>query len=151
MSISHALPRKRPPATALRLTGAAALLLTGAVHLQQYEAEHFSVIPTIGPLFLASFVGATLLAVLLALPRAPLPSAWRQPVDALLAAGGIGLSLGALAALLISERAPLFGFMEHGYRFAIALAIAAEAVATVSLAALLALVLARRRSAEVRA
>ena len=41
---------------------------------------------------------------------------------------------GALAAtaftfLLISEHTPLFGFMEHGYRFAIVLALVSEAVA----------------------
>ena len=34
-----------------------------------------------------------------------------------------------LSALLISEHTPLFGFMEHGYRFVIVLTIASEAVA----------------------
>jgi hypothetical protein len=40
--------------------------------------------------------------------------------------------------LLISEHQPLFGFHEHGYRPAIVLALAAEAVAVVSLGAYLA-------------
>jgi hypothetical protein len=36
--------------------------------------------------------------------------------------------------LLISEHTPLFGFMEHGYRFAIVLALTSEAVAIATLA-----------------
>ena len=45
------------------------------------------------------------------------------------ALAGIGVAAGGLAALLISERTPLFGFMENGYRFVIVLAIASDAVA----------------------
>jgi len=44
---------------------------------------------------------------------------------------------GALVALLVSEHTPLFGFTEHGYRFAIVFAIVCEAVAVVSLTSLL--------------
>jgi hypothetical protein len=40
--------------------------------------------------------------------------------------------------LLISEHQPLFGFQEHGYRTAIVIALAAEAIAVVTLAAYLA-------------
>ena len=42
-----------------------------------------------------------------------------------------------LVALLVSEQTPLFGFMEHGYRFAIVFAIVSEAVAIVALTILL--------------
>jgi hypothetical protein len=35
-----------------RAIGAIALLVVGGVHLEQYTVAHFSVIPTIGPLFL---------------------------------------------------------------------------------------------------
>jgi hypothetical protein len=46
------------------------------------------------------------------------------------ALAGAAVAAGALLALLISEQAPLFGFMEHGYRVAIVLSVASEAVAT---------------------
>jgi hypothetical protein len=59
-------------------------------------------------------------------------------LDLLVALAGIGLSVGAFAGLLVSEHTTLFGFMEHGYRLEIVLALAAEAVATVSLAVFLA-------------
>jgi hypothetical protein len=38
-----------------------------------------------------------------------------------------------LVSLLISERTSLFGFTEHGYRFAIVLALTSEALAVVLL------------------
>ena len=63
-------------------------------------------------------------------------------LDQLAALAGIGLAVSGLAALLISEHMPLFGFMEHGYRFVIVLTITAEAVAI----ALLTLFLVRARS-----
>src|SRR5205085_1231629 len=54
----------------------------------------------------------------------------RRPLlDAAAAVGGISVSAGALAALLISEHTPLFGFMEQGYRLEIVIAIASEALA----------------------
>jgi hypothetical protein len=50
-------------------------------------------------------------------------------LDRLAALAGVGVAAGGLAALLFSEQAPLFGFMEHGYRFVIVLTIASEAIA----------------------
>jgi hypothetical protein len=44
---------------------------------------------------------------------------------------------GSLAALLVSEHTPLFGFMEYGYRQAIVISIALEIVVTVLLGAYL--------------
>ncbi len=55
------------------------------------------------------------------------------------ALAGIGVAAGAMAALLISEQTPLFGFMEHGYRIEIVIALAAEAVAILSLGVFLVL------------
>ncbi len=49
------------------------------------------------------------------------------------------MAAGSLVALFISERTPLFGFMERGYRPEIVIAIVAEAVALLALLALLAL------------
>jgi hypothetical protein len=50
-----------------------------------------------------------------------------------LAALGIGVAAGSLAALLVSEHTPLFGFMEYGYRQAIVISIVLESVASVLL------------------
>jgi hypothetical protein len=114
---------------AARVTGALALLVVGGIHLEQYDVAHYSVIPTIGELFLLNFVGASACGVALlafAFVRRPL-------LDVLAALGGIAVSAGALAALLISEQTPLFGFMEQGYRLEIVVAIASEAVAIAAL------------------
>ncbi len=129
--------------------GAIALLVVGGVHLEQYTVAHFSVIPTIGPLFLVNFIAATSLGLLLLLPIRRSAGHGRLLFDSLAAVAGIGVAAGALAALLISEHRPLFGFMEHGYRLEIVIAIAAEAVAIVSLFVFLAI--ADRREHELRA
>jgi hypothetical protein len=62
----------------------------------------------------------------------------------LAALAGAGVAAGGLAALLISEHTPLFGFMEHGYRFVIILTITSEAMAI----AMLTLFLIRARTGE---
>ena len=41
-----------------RYLGAISIVLVGVVHAQQYYDAYFSVVPTIGTLFLLSFVGA---------------------------------------------------------------------------------------------
>jgi hypothetical protein len=133
-----------------RVLGGVALLVVGAVHYQQYAGEHFSAIPTIGTLFLLNFASATVLGLLLIAPIGLRPRRVPALVDGLAALGGIGVSAGALAALLISEHTPLFGFMEQGYRLAIVIAIASEAAAVVLLAAFLATTLRRRRRAGAR-
>lgn len=117
----------------LRTVGAVAVLVTGAVHLQQYLSYNFNAIPTIGTLFLLNFAGATVIGLgLLA------PGAWMRRWHALLALGGTGLAATSIVFLFISEQQSLFGFQEHGYRAAIVIALAAEAVAVVSLVAYLA-------------
>ena len=132
-----------------RAIGAMALLVVGGVHLEQYTIAHFSVIPTIGPLFLVNFVAATSLGLLLLIPTRRSARRGRLLFDSLAALAGIGVAAGALAALLISEHMPLLGFMEHGYRAEIVIAITSEAVAIVSLGVFLAIV--DRRAHELQA
>jgi hypothetical protein len=119
--------------TLLRTIGAIAVLVTGGVHLEQYLSYGFNAIPTIGMLFLLNFAGATVIGLGLLVPGARMRR-WHV----LGALGGIGLAATSIVFLLISEHQPLFGFHEHGYRPAIVLALAAEAVAVVSLGAYLA-------------
>jgi hypothetical protein len=105
------------------------LLVVGGVHFQQYQYEFYSSVPTIGALFFANFVAATALGLFLLVPiRRPSTRA-RKLVDQVAAIAGLGVATGALLGLLISEHTPLFEFMEHGYRFAIVLALSSEAVA----------------------
>ena len=138
-----------PVLSVTRAIGATALLVVGGVHLEQYTIAHFSVIPAIGPLFLVNFIAATSLGLLLLIPIRRSDSRGRLLFDSLAAVSGLGVAVGALAALLISEHRPLFGFMEHGYRLEIVIAIASEAVAVASLGAFLAI--ADRRAHEMRA
>jgi hypothetical protein len=119
--------------TIARFFGALMLIATGAVHLQQYFAVNYRVIPLIGPLFLANFaiglaLGLTLLAPVEQLAR------W---VGALAALGGIVFAAGTIIALEIAEKSTLFGFREHGYRIAIILSIVFEGAAIVGLLAYL--------------
>lgn len=106
--------RGRSPWLAARFLGALSLLAVGAVHLQQYEFL-YSAIPTIGTLFVLNFVGATALGLGLLSPVERLLGRWGGTAVTLLAASGVLLSATAFASLLISERTPLFGFMEPGY------------------------------------
>ena len=118
--------------------GALSVLATGVAHLQQYYSADYSTVPTIGPLFLLNFVSATILAVGLVAPLGRVAGRYADAVRALFAAGGIGIAVLSLAGLFISESSGLFGFVEHGYRTAIVLAIVAEVAATVFLLTFLA-------------
>jgi len=124
----------------LRTLGAVAVLVVGTVHLDEYLADHFNVVPVIGPLFALNFAGATLIGLGLLVPAARL-----RLLHLLLALGGIGLAVTSFAFLFISEHQPLFGFQDYGYRMEIVVALAAEAVAVVALVAYLA-TRARRRA-----
>jgi hypothetical protein len=119
-----------------RYLGAAALLGVGIDHIQQYAGAEYSVIPTIGTLFVLNFAAATLVAIALCLPIERAGRRGRQVLGCL-AALGIGVAAGSLAALLVSEHTPLFGFMEYGYRQAIVISIVLESVASVLLGAYL--------------
>jgi hypothetical protein len=99
----------------LRVTGAFALLGAGIVHIQQYAADSYSAIPTIGTLFVLNFVGATAMGLGLLAPTEHLLGRRGRAAVALLTLGGIGLAVTAFVFLLVSEHTPLFGFMEPGY------------------------------------
>ena len=92
----------------------------------------------IGTLFFLNFVSAVLITAGLIAPLARLAGRHADAIRALFAVGGIGLGLLSLAALFVSESSGLFGFVEHGYRTPIALAIVAEAAAVVLLGIFLA-------------
>ena len=133
-------PRTRARALATLCLGAAiALLATGGIHLEQYLAADFRVLPTIGSLFLLNFIAATVLGLYLLVPVRATAGRARRAADFGVAWSGFAVAAGSLIALLISERTPLFGFMEHGYRLEIVIAIGAETAAILALAAFTAL------------
>jgi hypothetical protein len=144
---SHALrplPLRRErghgiPTETARYLGAASVLLVGAVHAQQYYDAYFSVVPTIGTLFLLSFIGAGVVGAVL---FAPLRRLGRRGelILALAALGGIGIALGTLVSLVISEYTPLFGFMESGYRLAVVLTLLFDVMTTAFLGVFLLLI-----------
>jgi hypothetical protein len=116
--------------TAARALGALATLAVGAVHLQQY-AKFYSAVPTIGTLFVLNFIGATVIGIAL---LAPIERIAGRLAGTLLALAAIGLATTSFVFLFISERTPLFGFMEPGYDpTAIAAARISEAVTVVLL------------------
>jgi hypothetical protein len=129
-----------------RSVGAIALLVVGGVHFQQYKFDYFSVIPTIGVLFLANFISATAFGLTLLVPVGPAAGVSRLTIDSVVAVAGSGVAVGAFAALVISEHTPLFGFMEHGYRLEILIALGAEVVTAASLAVFLIYALERLRA-----
>ncbi|HET7046830.1 MAG TPA: hypothetical protein VFI54_01050 [Solirubrobacteraceae bacterium] len=128
-----------------RLIAAASLLAIGAVHLQQYIVQDYRVIPTIGPLFLLNFIAATVLGLYFVVPARARVARVRLIADTTAALSGMGVAVGGLVALIVSEHTPLFGFMEHGYRFAIVFTIASEVVAILALGIFLVLSLAATR------
>lgn len=125
-------PRRYALVTA-RLVSALALLATGAIHIQQYYVADYRVIPTIGTLFLLNFIAGTVLGLYLLIPARVDSGRIRRVGDTVVALSGFGVAGTSLIALLVSEHTPLFGFMEHGYRLEIVVAIVAEAVASVAL------------------
>jgi hypothetical protein len=139
-------PDKRPghrrelAAQTARYLGAVSILLVGAVHAQQYYDAYFSIVPTIGTLFLLSFIGAGIVGIALFLPVRLLGRRVGDLILSLAALGAIGIALGTLVSLLISEYRPLFGFMESGYRLAIVLTLLFDGMTTVFLGVFLALV-----------
>ena len=116
-----------------RYLGAVSILVVGAIHAQQYYDAYFSVVPTIGTLFLLSFIGAGVVGTVLFLPVRVLGRPAGDVILALAALGAIGIALGTLVSLLISEYTPLFGFMESGYRLAVVLTLLFDVLTTVLL------------------
>jgi hypothetical protein len=119
--------------------GAVAVLAIGADHLDEYAANNFSTVPTIGTLFLLNFIAATVVGGGLLLPLRRLFPRFASQLRALLALSGIGIAATSLIGLWISESWSLFGFTDYGFRPTIVVAIASESVAIVALTAYLAL------------
>ena len=144
-----AAPRRRTDVVGetARYLGAVSILVVGAIHAQQYYDAYFSVVPTIGTLFLLSFVGAAVVGSILLVPVRRLGRSIGDAILVLAAVGAIGIALGTFASLLISEYRPLFGFMESGYRLAIVLTLAFD-VATTLFLGLFVLIVARTYQQE---
>jgi hypothetical protein len=101
-------------AVAARLLGAVSLWLVGVIHLKEY-LDLYSAIPTIGTLFLLSFIGATAVALGLLTPIERLLGRFGGLVVTALALAGIAQATTQFVFLAISEQRPLFGFQEPGY------------------------------------
>jgi hypothetical protein len=129
---------------AARALAAVLLLFVGADHYYEYSVDHYSVVPTIGTLFLLNFISATAVGILLLAPLERMFQRFGAVVLQIAAVSGFGIAATSLAALLVSEQTTLFGFMESNYRPAILVAIASEAAAAVC-CALLALGVGARR------
>ena len=113
-----------------RYLGAVSILVVGAIHAEQYYDAYFYVVPTIGTLFLLSFIGAGIVGATLFAPVRRLGQTVGDLVLTLAALGGIGIAVGTFVSLLISEYTPLFGFMESGYRLAIILTLVFDVLST---------------------
>ncbi|MCW2964078.1 MAG: hypothetical protein JWO17_1330 [Actinomycetia bacterium] len=123
-----------------RYLGAVSILLVGAVHAQQYYGAYFSFVPTIGTLFLLSFIGSAVTGVALVAPVRRFGRGVGDLVFVVAAFAAVGIAVGSLVSLLVSEYTPLFGFMESGYRLAIVLALVFDSLTTVFLGVFIALV-----------
>jgi hypothetical protein len=150
MSSAHAAPLRALPgwsrdrghltAEIARYLGAVSIVLVGVVHAQQYYDAYFSVVPTIGTLFLLSFIGSGIVGAVLIAPVRRLGRSLGDLILVLAALGAIGIAVGSGVSLLISEYTPLFGFMESGYRLAIVLALLFDALTAVFLGIFVAIV-----------
>jgi hypothetical protein len=129
LAYDRATPRRSTIAQAALYLGALAVLATGVDHIQQYYGGDYSSVPTIGTLFFLNFVSAVVVTAGLVAPLGRVAGRYADAVRAVFAVGGIAIAVGSLAGLFISESSGLFGFVEHGYRTPIALAIVAEVAA----------------------
>jgi hypothetical protein len=136
----RAWSRSDVAAEVTRYLGAVSVLVVGAIHAEQYYEAYFYVVPTIGTLFLLSFIGAALVGAVLLAPVRRLGRRIGDLVLSVAALGAIGIALGTLVSLLISEFTPLFGFMESGWRLAIILTLVFDGLTTAFLALFLTLI-----------
>jgi hypothetical protein len=137
---------------AVRVVGALLLLFVGLDHYYEYSVDSYSVVPTIGTLFLLNFISAAVVGLVLLAPLNRIAPRLGPLAHQAAALSGAGIAATSLAALLISEQTKLFGFMESNYRPAIVIAIVTEAAAAIVLGALFVLTVrgARRRPARPR-
>ena len=127
-------------AQAARYLGGISIFFVGVVHAQQYYDAYFSVVPTIGTLFLLSFIGAGIVATVLIAPVRLLGDVVGDTALVVAALGAIGIAVGTFVSLLVSEYMPLFGFMESGYRTSVVLTLLFDVMTTVFLGVFLAIV-----------
>ena len=143
-SVAHSGPVGSLPSNVVaevaRYLGAVSIVVVGVIHAQQYYDAYFSVMPTIGTLFLLSFIGSGVVAAALVAPVRLLGRKIGDAILVLAALGAIGIAMGSLVALLVSEYTPLFGFMESGYRLAIVLTLIFDSLTTVILGIFVAIV-----------
>jgi hypothetical protein len=99
----------------------------GLEHLEEFFVDSYSVIPTIGTLFVLNSGSAAAIAAGLAAPVQRLPGRAGRLAPPLLSLAGVGVAAMSLTGLLASETSGLFGFMEAGYRPAIVLSLGLEA------------------------
>jgi hypothetical protein len=131
---------------AARYLGAASLVVVGVIHAQQYYDAYFYSVPTIGTLFVLSFIGAGVTSAVLIAPVRRFGRGWADLILALAALSGIGIAFGSLVSLMYSEYYPLFGFMESGYRLAIQLTLIFDSLTTVLLGVFLFEIVRTRRA-----
>src|SRR5689334_695056 len=99
-------PRTR---TALRVLGALLLIFVGLDHYHEYSAQSYSVIPTIGTLFLLNFISATAIGLLLLAPVERITRRLGLLTVRVAAVSGFAIAASSLVALLVSEQTKLFG------------------------------------------
>jgi hypothetical protein len=114
-------------------TGAAALVVVGAVHVQQYISILHAV-RWIGPLFLANAAACAVAVAGLAF----------RPTRLLAALSGVAIAGLTLAGLVVSYGEGLLGWREVGFRTSIALDVISTLVAMVALTLALAVAAADR-------
>jgi hypothetical protein len=143
--------RSRRTQIALRLLGAVLILFVGVDHYYEYSVDDYSLLPTIGTLFLLNFISATAIGVILLVPVDRVLRRFGTTILRLAALSGFGIAVTSLIALLVSEHTKLFGFMESNYRPEIVVAIASEAAAAVTLLLVFVTGWAAKRSSHPRA
>ena len=68
MQTTTLIPTRSHARLAVRVLGALLLLFVGADHYYEYSVDQYSVLPTIGTLFLLNFISATAVGLLLLAP-----------------------------------------------------------------------------------
>ncbi len=76
--------------------------MAGAIHLQQYDSDYYSAIPTIGPLSLLNFIGATIVGLVLLVPLARLGRSAGDLVHGVAALGAIGIAVPSIVFLVLT-------------------------------------------------
>ena len=144
---THILTRLSRRQVAVRILGAMLILFVGADHYYEYSVDDYSVLPTIGTLFLLNFISASVVGLALLAPLDRIFHRFGKAALEIATLSGVGIAATSLVALLVSEQTRLFGFMEVNYRPAIIVALASEAAGALVLGLLLVLTVRSKRTA----